>query len=206
MISILTGDIINSKKVGKSATYLAILERVLQQLSNSKKDWEIYRGDSFQIEIANPALAFYSAMCIKAALKQIKPLDVRIAIGIGEKTHDAKKVSQSNGSAFIRSGELFETLEKSLKQNLAIKSSKPNLDKELNTYINLALIPMNSWTPNAAEIVYLSLLYPEKNQKQLGKLIQIKQNTVSERLKRAYFDELQEFDAVLRKKITKEIL
>lgn len=206
MLAVLTGDIIFSKQVADATTYLHTLEKVLKHLRTESKYREIYRGDSFQIEIENPALAFYSAMCIKAALKQIKPLDVRIAIGFGEKTHTAKKVSQSNGSAFIRSGELFETLENSLKQNLAIKSDNAILDTEINTYINLALIAMNAWTPGAAEIVYLSLLHPTKSQSELGRLINIKQNTVSERLKRAYFEELQQFDKIFRQKITNEML
>ncbi len=206
MLAVLTGDIIYSKQVADATTYLRVLEKVLKHLRPETKYREIYRGDSFQIEIENPSLAFYSAMCIKAALKQIKPLDVRIAIGFGEKTHTAKKVSQSNGSAFIRSGELFETLEDSIKQNLAIKSGKETIDTEINTYINLALIAMNAWTPGAAEIVYLSLLHPDKSQRELGKLINIKQNTVSERLKRAYFEELQQFDKIFRQKITNEML
>lgn len=205
MLAVLTGDIIHSKQVADATSYLRTLENVLKHLRANPKFWEIYRGDSFQIEIENPALAFYSAMCIKAALKQIKPLDVRIAIGFGKKTHTAKKVSRSNGSAFVRSGELFETLEHSIKHNLAIKSANATLDKELNASINLALIAMNAWTPGAAEIVYLSLLHPEKSQQELGQLINIKQNTVSERLKRSYFEELQQFDAIFRQKITQEM-
>ncbi len=61
------------------------------------------------------------AMKLKASLKAVKGINVRMAIGIGTRTYNAAKITESNGSAFVNSGEKFEML-KQEKQNLAIKS------------------------------------------------------------------------------------
>jgi hypothetical protein len=49
-------------------------------------------------------------LLLKATIKQHKALDVRMAIGIGTIDYTSNKVTESNGSAFIR--ECFEGLKK----------------------------------------------------------------------------------------------
>ena len=62
---------------------------------------------------------------------------------------------------------------------------------------------MDDWTTNSAEIVKASIEHPEKSQEELGKLLGIKQNAVSSRLKRAHFEEIQELIEIFRTKINK---
>jgi len=200
IISVLTGDIINSRAVKAPKDYLEILRKTLSSIGKEQENWEIFRGDSFQLEIEQTEAAFWKSVYIKAALKSIKNLDVRISIGIGEKSYTSKSISESSGSAFIRSGEMFERL-KQEKTNLLIHCGNKQLNKELNVSFKLALIAMDNWTTNSAEIVKLSIEHPDLNQNELGKKIGIKQNTVSERQKRAFLDEIKEFDAIFREKV-----
>ncbi|WP_240463001.1 SatD family protein [Mesonia aquimarina] len=202
MISILTGDIINSRAAKAPKDYLKILRKTLSLLGKENERWEIFRGDSFQLEIEDAETAFWKSLYIKAALKSIKGLDVRIAIGVGEKSYRAKSISESSGSAFIRSGEMFELLKKE-KTNLLIHCGNKQLNREINVSFKLALIAMDNWTQNSAEVVKLSIEYPDFNQQELGEKIGIKQNTVSERQKRAFLEELKEFDLIFREKIKK---
>ena len=145
MTSIITGDIINSREIKNPEEWLAPLKEIFYNIDSSNKYWEIYRGDSFQIEIKDWYQAFEMAVLIKATIKSIKALDVRMAIGVGEKTHKAKRISESNGSAFIYSGEEFDKLKQN-KVNLAIKTANNELNEELNLYFKLALIAMDNWT------------------------------------------------------------
>src|SRR5690606_14067756 len=108
--------------------------------------------------------------------------------------------SESNGEAFIFSGETLETLKKE-KQNLRIKTKNFELDEELNLYFKLALITMDNWTKNSAEIVKLSLENQNAIQSELGKIIGINQNAVSSRQKRAHLEEILELDIMYRQKI-----
>lgn len=202
MTSVITGDIIKSRTHINPEVWIEILKDTLSSLSTNKKYWEIYRGDSFQIEIRDIFSSFTAAIYIKACIKMIKGLDVRLAIGIGDKTYDGKDVTESNGEAFIFSGETLESLKRE-KQNLRIKTKNEEFDKELNLYFKLALIPMDSWTVNSAEIVKLNIENPDALQSDLGKIVGINQNAISTRQKRAHLDEILELDLMYRQKIAK---
>ncbi|MFV0592446.1 MAG: transcriptional regulator [Draconibacterium sp.] len=190
MIGVITGDIIQSKKLNP-AEWLNKLRQELSKIGNQPETWEIYRGDSFQVKVANPEQALKVAFKIKAAIKSIRKGDVRMSVGIGEKNYTATRITESNGSAFVYSGEVFEKLAKT-KQNLAFASPFTAFNREMNLLLRLALIAMDAWTVNSAEMVYLALEHPGKSQAELGEILGIRQNAVSNRLKRANFDEISD--------------
>ncbi len=108
MTSVITGDIIKSREQSNPEVWINALKGALSTLESDTKYWEIYRGDSFQIEIRDIYRSFEAAVYIKACIKMIKGLDVRLAIGIGNKTYQGKDVTESNGEAFVFSGETLE--------------------------------------------------------------------------------------------------
>ena len=57
MIAVITGDIINSKKMNPKA-WLKPLKTELDTIGDTPKIWEIYRGDSFQAIINNAGRCF----------------------------------------------------------------------------------------------------------------------------------------------------
>tara|TARA_R110002050_G_scaffold184406_2_gene317988 strand:- start:146175 stop:146786 length:612 start_codon:yes stop_codon:yes gene_type:complete len=201
MTSVITGDIINSRKLKAPEIWINALKKALSYLSSEPKYWEIYRGDSFQIEIKDSYYCFTAAIYLKASIKMIKGLDVRLAIGIGDKTYEGQDVTESNGEAFVFSGETLESLKKE-KQTLRIKTRDKNINSELNLYFKLALITMDNWSVNSAEIVKLSMEHPKALQSELGKLIGINQNAISNRQKRAHLEEILELDRMYRHKIS----
>lgn len=200
MTSVITGDIIKSREIKNQDLWLKTLKSALGQLSKDASNYEVYRGDSFQIECKDYISSFEYAVYIKACIKTIRGLDVRLAIGIGAKSYHGKTVSESNGEAFVFSGETIETLKKE-KTNLKLETKNKNLNKELNLYFKLALIAMDNWTVNSAEIVKLSLEHPDMIQTELAKLVGISQDAVSKRQKRAYLDEILELDRLYRQKM-----
>ncbi len=203
MTSVITGDVVHSSRVHPSS-WMKKLKKELEVLGKSPQVWEIYRGDSFQVEISNPFDALEMAIKIKAAIKTIKGIDVRMAIGIGDKTFSVAKITQCNGSAFMHSGRMYEWIEKN-KINLGIQSPWPDFDKVMNLYSRLALIAMDNWTVNGAAIVLLSLHNRNKSQEELGQMLGIKQNTVSMRLKRAYYSEILDFIEMYKEKLSEKI-
>lgn len=201
MVGILTGDIINSRN-SSTKTWLSVLKKGLTTIGE-EKSWEIFRGDSFQMQ-STPEEALLKAIYLKAAIKTIKNLDVRIAIGIGEKEYSSKKITESSGEAFINSGEKLDELKKD-RISLAIKSPWPEFDYEMNISIRLALIAMDNWSQISAEMVKLSIEYSSISQKDLAELAHKSQSSVSEALKRARFNDIMELDALYRKKISSSI-
>jgi hypothetical protein len=186
MIAVLTGDIINSKD-HKANKWLPILKQALSRYGEVPSDWEIYRGDSFQLR-TTPEQALEAAIYLKASIKQVRHLDVRIAIGLGEQDYHAEKITESNGTAFVRSGTCFENLKK---QTLALQSDNEAFDTPLNLMLQLACLTMDNWLPAASQIVKVSLEHPEANQKELAAKLDKSQSTISEALLRAGFDEVQ---------------
>ena len=198
MICILTGDIKGSRKA-KSKNWLAELKELFLQFGKNPTDWEIYRGDEFQIEIKDCEEALLIAFQIKAFLRTIS-LDARMSIGIGEKTSAAKRISESNGSAFVYSGEAFDVMKKN-KINLVVQSADNQFNKDMNLLIRLGLSFMDNWLAQQAEYVLLAINNPKLSQEEMGEILKINQAAVSKRRKRANFDLMLEINQAYVEKL-----
>ena len=202
MVAVITGDIIASRNLVNQENWLQPLKSLFAIWGESPKSWIIERGDFFQVEIVNPEDAVRKALEIKAVIKKIVPLDlqkknsiidVRMAIGIGEKTYSSKTLSESNGTAFINSGEKFDVLKKE-HITLGIKSPWQDFDDEMNLYLKLVGLFMDKWSVSSAELVEIILKNPK-----------IKQSGVSRRSNRANVNEILEVINMYQIKINKYI-
>ncbi len=199
MIAIITGDIINSENYEVSE-WLGILKKYLSNFGESPTDWDVYRGDEFQLKIPHEDV-LGAAIHIKALLKTIKGLDVRMGIGLGTETFTGAGVSESNGPAYHRSGRTFESLKED-KLNLTIATGSGFYDDTLNLMLKLALDFMDDWSPVSAEIVVMAFEHPKASQVDLAKRLGIQQSAVSQRQKRArldlVFELLDYYDKILK--------
>ena len=198
-IAVITGDIINSRQ-GKIEEWMNPLKNTLAQYGEEPKDWEIYRGDSFQLTLP-PEKALLAAIHIKSTVKLTKQQDVRIAIGLGTEQYSSKKITESNGSAYINSGECFEELKK---QTLAIKTNNKKLDQSLNIMFGLSQLTSNNWSNTVAEVIKTVLENPKKNQKEIATLLNKSQSSISEALKRGGFDEIIKMNEFYKNNIFKK--
>ncbi len=199
MISVLTGDIINSRK-STPENWLDSLKSELDKIGKSPEYWEIYGGDTFQLRVDNPTEALLTALKIKAVIKKNKLLDVRISIGIGDMDYKSSRVTESNGSAFIHSGQQFQLMKKE-KLKLAVKSNWNEFDEVINLCLKLGMFAMDKWTEIAAETILLAIANPDLSQSALGEMLDIKQNAVSNRLNRANFNSIMEIDQLYKKQL-----
>lgn len=198
MTSVITGDIINSRNTSNEV-WLTKLKEVFREFNAG----EIYRGDSFQIEIKDVKTVLFKAIFIKSYLKTIKDIDVRMAIGIGEKNFTSETVNEANGEAFINSGFAFDNFLK--KQTLAIKTPFEEINEEINIGLSLGLLIMDNWTQNSAEFVKKSLQNTTATQKEIAADLKISQSSASERRKRSGFDEIMKLEKRFRKLIQQKI-
>lgn len=202
MTSIVTGDIIRSRKVDDPEEWIGPLKTLFKTQGSEPGVWQFFRGDSFQLEVKNVEDVLMIALKMKAAVKCIKYLDIKIAIGIGSKNYSAPRITESNGEAFIYSGELFDKMKK---KNLAIRTPWNEFDKQMNLCFDLAVLTMDRWTQNSAEIVKMALDWPYLTQRELGEKLGITQGRVSDRKKRAGLEEIlrmeKRFQELVRQKI-----
>ncbi|WP_140486911.1 transcriptional regulator [Flavobacterium sp. GSA192] len=200
MKAVITGDIMHSRKV-LSSVWLTDLKAVLKNYGNEPKDWEIYRGDSFQLLVpAEDALEI--ALLIKATIKQHKALDVRMAIGVGNVDYSADKITESNGTAFINSGECFEGLKK---ETLGIQTPWIEFNSTFEVILSFMLMIVDNWTSTSAEVIKKAFENPEINQNQLATVLNKKsQSSISASLKRAAHEELKNMIAFYKQEIKKQ--
>jgi hypothetical protein len=198
MKAVITGDVVNSKSTS-TKDWLSTLEMVLKSSGKSPQDWEIYRGDSFQLML-NAEDAIAKALHIKAVIKQFEELDVRLGIGIGEIDFLSDKITTSNGTAFVRSGECFEALKK---QNMLLFSGEADFDQIINTMLGLALYIANRWTTTVSNVIKTALEHPELKQQELAKRLKKSQSNISEALKRGGYDEIMAMNAYYKSEILK---
>jgi hypothetical protein len=204
MIGILTGDIINSRKIENPKVYLEKLKSEFSESGKQGKDWEIYRGDSFQKMIKDLPLLFEHAVTLKASMKTIEILDVRIAMGLGKINFLSSSISESNGEVFVRAGDCLNRLFKE-QINLGISSPWEDIDERLNIMFILASTIMDSWTNRMAQAVFLSLKNQNATQREIGEMMGTRQNAVSELLSRAKFKEISLLNNYFKKEIQNAI-
>lgn len=198
MIAIITGDIVNSKAV-QAEKWIHTLKSTLDKYGQTPKYWEIFRGDSFQLRLPIEQ-AILGSLYIKASIKQFEKLDVRIGIGIGDLEYESSKITESNGSAFVRSGECFDALKK---QNIIFKSGNEELDQAINTMLGLSLYISDKWSKTVSKIIKLALERPELKQIELANRLDKSQSNISEALKRGGFDEIMRMNTYYENQILK---
>lgn len=197
MIAVLTGDIINSRKVN-SEDWLPKLKDYFIKITNNDEKWEIYRGDSFQLQV-NIEEALIIAICIKALIKTNSKIDVRISIGIGDVSFKGKKIVESYGTAFINSGEAFEKLKNN---TLIIRTPFKELDEYFNPIFKLLSFIIDNWKPATSETIFYSLINRDLLQKEIAERLQKDKTTVNRALKRGAYEEIIEIIDLFNIKIS----
>ncbi|MFZ1704575.1 MAG: hypothetical protein WAT79_09505 [Saprospiraceae bacterium] len=198
MVAVITGDIINSRKVN-SEIWLPKLKEYFSKFILDAEKWEIYRGDSFQIEIETEN-ALEIAMCIKALIKSNNQIDVRMSIGIGEKKFKGEKITESYGTAYVNSGDSFEKIKSN---TLILKSQFLEFDEYFNPILRLLSFISNNWKPITSETIFYALTHRKLLQKEIAKLLSKDKSTVNKALKRGGYDEIIEIIDLYSNKIQK---
>ena len=201
MIAVITGDIVESED-NPPKDWLDILKQGLNLYGKTPNDWEIYRGDEFQLKIKNPKNAMRIALSLKAKMKSETSTDVRMALGIGKEEHKSNKISESNGEAYVFSGRKLDDLKKE-KNSMQLKSNFL-WEKEMNLLLKFAMTIADKWTQASAEVMFECLKHPEKTQTELAEKLGIQQNTLSERRKRANVDLFEDLIHLYEEKIQRK--
>ncbi|CAD5272655.1 conserved hypothetical protein [Alteromonas sp. 38] len=167
--AVITGDIANSQQL--SDTDLA---HVLQVLTNELKaqsalfngQYDVFRGDAFQVVIPEPESAMLVAICIRLALKACTPTtDVRISVGIGGVSFTDGKVKTGNGDAFVRSG---RTLDSMKSQFLAFSSDNEAFNKHASLLTAFVDSHMTSLTQTQSETLLAYIKAKDKGHESIA--------------------------------------
>ena len=187
-IAIITGDIVDSTKLNLAERDIMInaLQAIPEILLPFEKiSMEIFRGDSFQIQIPKTEIAAKAAIAIRAWLRsQVElsgrePLDARLAIGIGDTDYASESLSTSDGEAFRLSGRLLDKMHKA---RLAIATPWPQVNEELRLSTAFVDDIISSWTQNQSKIMLLRL-QTAKSHLELSQILDISRQMVDKSMK-----------------------
>ena len=185
MVSIITGNILKSNKVNQEK-WLKELRDVLNSYGSSPGDWEIFKNDHFMLKV-DAENSLRAAIHIKAAMTNLKPLRVKIGIGIGDITSPSQKITLATGSAMLRASHCYEKLRK---RNLGVQSGNKRNDALINLMFDLSALSIDGWSSVAAGVVRKALENRQATQSELAEMLGITQSNISRGLKRAGFEEV----------------
>lgn len=161
--AVITGDIVRSESIGldKRDLLLNMLRHIHNELQSlSAMKMEIYRGDSFQIIVSNPAQSLRIASMIRTYLIGNTPKgekgtwDARISIGIGSIDYNGESIVVSDGEAFKLSGRGLDSIEKN---RLAVATCWNEVNEEVNASIGFVDNLISSLSANQAQLLYLAI-------------------------------------------------
>ena len=189
--AVLTGDIVNSTKIGKvnERKLLKSLQQVLEAHL-----FEFYRGDSFQVYIKEPTQALQIALLCRTAGMSITQndmvasSDVRLSIGIGLVNTSVKTLGNAKSEAFVLSGRAFDEIVHT-DTRLVISTANPLANTGLQViadYINAIFKVMTS---KQAAVIF-ELLKGESQQQVAAKMKKSK-STINQRVSAGRWPEIE---------------
>ncbi len=187
MIGIITADVVGSTKIPNAQRGMLpeVLQKLVAQLQTiSPLRLEIYRGDSFQVEVEKfekaPLIASLLRLgLMKESIDAFNKLDVRVSIGVGEVSYKGESVGQSDGEAYVLSGREFENIGK---RRLKIKTSKSYKNDELNVLGIILDDLLTSMTVAQSKVVYETLYNPSITQKAIAEKLSVAPQTINKAL------------------------
>ena len=184
--AVLTGDIVKSRDITPRAQLIETLKEALETAKKTHHaEYDVYRGDSFQMVIPSAPAAALVAIIIRSKLishspKKSNPWDTRISIGIGGITYRGEKTTESDGPAFLLSGQGMDELNKKNRRQI-IKAPWEHADRSLSLVTRFVDNIISNWSQYSAETAFYSLVYNE-SQSVLAKRLGKSQSTINDRI------------------------
>ena len=160
---VITGDIVGSSQIKPELRLdlLACLNSMKEELQCvSPFRMELYRGDSFQLLVEDPAMTAKIAILLRAGLIYHTPnkdegkWDAKVSIGIGGINFISDNIVTSDGEAFMYSGRQLDNMGK---RRLNIKTPWQDVNEELDVSTAFVDDIITGWSNKQAGMIYLSL-------------------------------------------------
>ena len=203
LYAVLTGDVVGSTELSAER-----IEQVRGEIEDGVRviaGWqaglvaggpEFFRGDAWQLALADPRMFLRASVYLRARLLALKPqADTRIAIGLGSINRIETQVSHSTGSAFTFSGRTLDDMKSWRLFAADVNASRDDAVQWLSPLLSLCGAVVSRWKPKQATIASLALEPGNRTQKDIGDLLKMTQQGVSDAMVAAEFKAVM--DAIL---------
>ena len=179
---IITGDIVNSTKIAaqwREDMVNAIYSAVSDFAATTTVRVEMYRGDSFQVEVGDIRHVLTVALAIRTKLRAATPSsekmwDARISIGIGEVTYETTSVVMCDGEAYRLSGRGLDRLGK---RRLALSFPLARLNDAMGLVTRFADYIISTMSSKQSAVVNQFLICKRK-QKDVAEILGLSQQNL----------------------------
>jgi len=193
--AVITGDITNFTKLDSQKRQILIseTEKLLKSWVETSSDAQVFRGDSYQLIIADINDAIIKSIQLICWFKKHSDtvnnvqLSSRISVGIGTIAYKGQSVLDSDGEAFHQSGRRFDKM--AAGEILTIQTGNEEINSQITIILSFINLFLNQWTPNQAEVVYLAC--EGYTQLKMAEKLNLDQAAVNRRLKAARWKEVE---------------
>lgn len=167
MIAVLTGDIVDSSGLQRvdEQPVSALIERAgkwvkdrFQTAIHAQVD--VFRGDSWQMAVSEPALAFRIGLIFRALLRTNFGMDSRVSIGFGKVDFlPPNNISTGAGQAFTLSGQGLIECRKPARMKMSFPPQAGKFyGQGLNTIAQLIDLQVGRWTSGQSQAIAGALI------------------------------------------------
>lgn len=167
VIAVITGDIVDSS--GSEWIEKRPVSVVIARAGRDVKDHfqsaihaqiDVFRGDSWQMVVREPAIAVRVGLYFRALLRANYSIDSRVSIGFGEVEFlPLDDISTGTGPAFTLSGKGLEECRKPARMNISFPFQTETFDGQAVKIITRLIdLQAGRWTPGQSRAVAGALL------------------------------------------------
>lgn len=179
LIAVITGDLVGSSKLSSDVfgPVMSDLARLLKKFrARYGIEFDIYRGDSFQL-VTPPSMAATLATMIDLALRSGDfAVEVRQCIGIGTGETGKQGVKTATGEAYILSGQGLDTMKG---RGLCIATANQTFQLHSELLTRFFDSHLNRLTSTQAEVVLTYLMADNKSHEHLAIVLDKKRSNVT---------------------------
>ncbi|WP_394220524.1 hypothetical protein [Alteromonas gracilis] len=180
LVGVLTGDITNSQSFG-NGDFDNILAALREQLSNYATrysgDFDVYRGDAFQLVVRQPQHCMQIAIRLRLALKAYSPsVDVRISVAVGEAQFRPSEVKTGTGEAFVLSGRGLDSIKP---HYIAFYSSDKTLENQTQLLTRFADAHISGLTQTQSQTLLAYIEAEDKSHESVADILDKNRSNVS---------------------------
>ncbi|MBT1063520.1 hypothetical protein KJY73_08035 [Bowmanella sp. Y26] len=190
--AVLTGDIVASGQI-PSADYDALLYSLDQTLrylcQEHAGQYNIYRGDAFQLLLENPQSWAASAILLRLAMLS-QQQDCRLSIGIGSLSNPRPDVKSATGEAFTLSGTGLDNLPQG--QRMCARSPDQDFNWHISVNLRQTDALLSQLTVRQSQALQEYLTIKDKNHRAVAKRLHTSRVNATKLLNQAHYDLLMQ--------------
>ena len=165
------------------------LEQSLRSVSQGKKNWSIYRGDAFQLQVDDPKQLFKQAILIYLYLKS-SGYEVRQSMALGEIDNSRSDIKTATGSAFTLSG---QGLDKIANQRFVFNTQSQLHNESLTLNLAFVDVLLTKITQKQANALYVYLTSSDNNHAAIAKELKTSRENITKLLNLAHYQLIERF-------------